>query len=197
LSGFDLNSGWNCTATYQGCDGSSTISTNLPSSERPEICRPLVGQRLLVEAVELVAVPMPLVDDVLAVELCASRARRQPAGVRAEPHRAAQVVDAEQVAQLVDDVLGVSGAHSVESASAGRTRAGVLDGRPLEAVADPEVGDAALARDLGGAHHPARPAIAEARRARGCRLAPSSSCSPPGCSSASASTQRMFTAGGA
>ena len=39
---------------------------------------------------------------------------------------------------------------------------GVLDGRPLEAVADAEVGDAALARDLGRAHHAARAAIAEA-----------------------------------
>ena len=40
LSGFDLNSGWNCTATYHGCVGSSMISTNLPSSERPTISRP-------------------------------------------------------------------------------------------------------------------------------------------------------------
>src|SRR5829696_2753038 len=38
--GFDLNSGWNCTATYHGCPGSSAISTNLPSGERPEIFRP-------------------------------------------------------------------------------------------------------------------------------------------------------------
>src|SRR5262245_22442216 len=40
-SGFDLNSGWNWTATYQGWPGSSTISTNFPSSERPTIRRPL------------------------------------------------------------------------------------------------------------------------------------------------------------
>src|SRR5690606_14128469 len=33
FSGFDLNSGWNWTAMYQGCDGSSMISTNLPSTE--------------------------------------------------------------------------------------------------------------------------------------------------------------------
>ena len=38
----------------------------------------------------------------------------------------------------------------------------VFDGRPLEAVADAEVGDAALARDLRRAHHAARAAIAEA-----------------------------------
>ncbi len=37
----------------------------------------------------------------------------------------------------------------------------VFDGGPLEPVADPEVGDAALARDFRRAHHAARPAIAE------------------------------------
>ena len=40
-SGFDLNSGWNCTATYQGCPGSSIISTNFPSGDLPEMRRPL------------------------------------------------------------------------------------------------------------------------------------------------------------
>ena len=60
-------------------------------------------------------------------------------------------------------LCGVSGAHSVESAS--RQAADVprvLDRRPLEAVADAEVGDAALARDFGSAHHAARAAVAEA-----------------------------------
>ena len=40
----------------------------------------------------------------------------------------------------------------------------VLDRRPLEAVADAEVGDAALAGDLRGPHHAARAAVAEAAR---------------------------------
>src|SRR4030095_10199569 len=40
FSGFDLNSGWNCTARYHGCDGSSAISTNLPSGDLPEMTRP-------------------------------------------------------------------------------------------------------------------------------------------------------------
>src|SRR5262249_3428503 len=39
-SGFDLNSGWNWTARYHGCPGSSTISTNFPSSDRPTTRRP-------------------------------------------------------------------------------------------------------------------------------------------------------------
>ena len=67
--------------------------------------RPCVGQRLLVEAVELVAMAMALVDDFLAVEPEGERVGREPAGVAAEPHRAAHVVDAEQVAQLVDDLV--------------------------------------------------------------------------------------------
>src|SRR3989442_7575779 len=39
-SGFDLNSGWNCTATYQGWSVISAISTNLPSGVLPEMVRP-------------------------------------------------------------------------------------------------------------------------------------------------------------
>ena len=42
--------------------------------------------------------------------------------------------------------------------------AGIFDRRPLEAVADPEIRNTTLARDLGGAHHPASAAIAEAAR---------------------------------
>ena len=62
-------------------------------------------------------------------------------------------------------LFGVSGAHSVESASARpHDVPRVFDRRPLEAVADAEVGDAALARDLGRAHHAARAAIAEPAR---------------------------------
>ena len=48
---------------------------------------------------------MALVDDLLAVEPEGERVGREPARVAAEPHRAAHVVDAEQVAQLVDDLV--------------------------------------------------------------------------------------------
>ena len=49
---------------------------------------------------------------------CASEPGRELARVLAQPHRAAEIVHAEQIAQLVDHlVLGVSGEHSVESAS--------------------------------------------------------------------------------
>jgi len=39
--GFDLNSGWNCTPTYQGCSGISTISTRSRSGLIPAMRRPL------------------------------------------------------------------------------------------------------------------------------------------------------------
>src|SRR3954468_13846670 len=102
----------------------------------------LVGQRLLVEAVELVAMAMPLVDHVAAVQRVRLGAGAQLARVGAEPHRAAEIVDAEQVAQLVDQVglrlgrtLGRIGIR--QAAHVPR----ILDCRPLEAVADAEVGD--------------------------------------------------------
>ena len=40
FSGRDWNSGWNCTATNHGWPGSSAISTNLPSGDRPEMRMP-------------------------------------------------------------------------------------------------------------------------------------------------------------
>src|SRR5262245_51356175 len=125
----------------------------------------LVGERLLVQAVELVAVAVATVDHVAAVERVGPGSRLQLTGVRPETHRAAEIVDAEQVAQLVNE-LG----RRVRRAF-GRVRVGesddvarVFDGGPLEAVADAEVGNVALARDLRRAHHAARAAIAEAAR---------------------------------
>src|SRR5436190_87245 len=125
--------------------------------------QPLVGQRLFIETVELVAMPVALLDDVGAVERVRARSGLQLARVRSQPHRPAQVVDAEQVAQLVDDVgrrvrRALGGVGVGQAADVPR----VFDGGPLEAVADPEIGDAALARNLRRAHHAARAAVAEA-----------------------------------
>src|SRR6185503_13915851 len=61
-----------------------------------------LGERGLVEAVELEAMPMTLVDQVGAVNLARQRSGREIARIAAEAHGAAQFVDAEQVAQLVD-----------------------------------------------------------------------------------------------
>src|SRR5262249_43879937 len=127
--------------------------------------QPLVGQRLLEQAVELVAVAVAFVDHVAAVQRVRRRARLQLARVRSEPHRPAEVVDAEQIAQLVNQVgLGVGRAFRRGGVGEAADVARVLDGGPLEAVADPEVRDAPFTRDLGGAHHAARAAVAEAAR---------------------------------
>src|SRR4051812_25250955 len=53
----------------------------------------VVGQGLLVEAVELVAVAVALLDHVLAIQLARQRAWLQGARVRAQAHRAAEIVD--------------------------------------------------------------------------------------------------------
>ena len=84
--------GWNCTATNHGCDGSSAISTNLPSGERPEMRMPFSRERRLVEAVELEAVAMPLVDQVGAVDpfapaIPAPARRRSGRGASCRPVR--------------------------------------------------------------------------------------------------------------
>ena len=80
----------------------------------------LVGQRLLVEAVELVAVAVALVDRRRRRRArCAQRARRQLAGVacRAASCRPGRRRRAGRAA-CRSPCVGVSGAHSVESASA-------------------------------------------------------------------------------
>src|SRR6266545_2888542 len=124
---------------------------------------PFFGQRLFVQAIELVAMAMALVDDVAAIQRVRLRSRFQLARIGPEPHGATEVIDAEQVAQLVNDVrLGVRRAL-------GRIRIGkaadvprVFHGGPLEAVADPEVQNPALPGDFRGAHHAAGAAITEA-----------------------------------
>src|SRR5688500_14226782 len=65
----------------------------------------LVGEGILLQAFELVAGPVALADDRLAVEMMGAGAVLQLARIRAEPHRTAEVVDSEQVAQLVNDLL--------------------------------------------------------------------------------------------
>ena len=102
-----------------------------------------LGQRRLVQAVELEAMAMALVDQIGAVDLPRQRSGRQLARVAAQPHRAAELVDAEQIAQLVDHLVrrglvDLGGIGAVEAAHVAR----VLHGGPLEAVADAEERDA-------------------------------------------------------
>src|SRR5438067_4859237 len=125
----------------------------------------VLRQRALVQAVELVAVTVPLGDRVRPVDALRQRSWRELAGVAAQAHGAAEIVDAEQIAQLVDHFRGALG---IDFGRIGvvqtRDVARVLDRRPLEAVADPEVRNAALARDLRRLHHSPRSTIAESSR---------------------------------
>src|SRR3989442_15723627 len=57
---------------------------------------PVLDERAFVDAVELVAVAMTLVHERHAVQTLRERARRELAGVTAQSHRAAEIVDAEQ-----------------------------------------------------------------------------------------------------
>src|SRR5579862_4503341 len=61
-------------------------------------------ERFLVQAVELVAVTMTLVNQRLAVDALRERSRRELARIAPQAHRPAELVDAEQIAQLVDQL---------------------------------------------------------------------------------------------
>ncbi len=106
-SGRDLNSGWNWLATNHGW------SLQLDDLDQPAVGR-LAGQhhagrleRLAVAVVDLEAVAMALVDDLLAVDRGRLRAGRQLGRVEAEAHRAALVLHVALVGHEVDDrVLG-------------------------------------------------------------------------------------------
>src|SRR5262249_6003427 len=108
---------------------------------------------------------MALVIQICAVNALRERPRRELARALPKAHGSTDVVDAEQIAKFVDHFrrrlrialrgIGVWQAGAVAS---------VLDGRPLETVADAEVGNLSLPRDLRGAHHPAGAAITEPAR---------------------------------
>ena len=125
---------------------------------QPRLCKGLV-----VVLVELVAVAVALVDFRLSVGLVSEGARRDAAGVRAQPHCAAHLVHAEQVTQLVD--------HCFLGVLVELRRVGVLDAahvarevdhRALQAEADAEERHLVLPGILDGANHACSAANAEA-----------------------------------
>src|SRR5262249_41210880 len=117
----------------------------------------------LVFLVELVAVAVALADLRGAVNLRGPRAGQQLAGVRPEPHGAPQVLHTEQVLQLVDHLVLGLGLH-LGGVGAGQAAdvAGVFGHRPLEPVADAEIGRAAAPGEFGRRPPPARAPRAEA-----------------------------------
>src|SRR3954447_14332607 len=121
-----------------------------------------LGQRLLIQAVEFVPMTMALVDHVAAVERVRTGARTKLARIRTQAHGATEVVDAQQIAELVNEVDRRIG-RALGRIGIGQSAdvACVFHSGPLEAVADSEVRNAAFARDFGRTHHASRAAIAE------------------------------------
>ena len=154
--GVEVNSGWNWLATNHGWVCSSMNSTR-PSAR--ESRKRQAGRRQFVEIVivELVAVAVPLVDRILAVERVHQRARQQARLLRAQAHAAAQVgllvahlLAARQILPLGDqrDHRMIRGA--VEFGAVGALQAEhaarVFDDRQLHPQADAEIRNAILAR---------------------------------------------------
>ena len=88
-SGRLLNSGWAWVPTQNGWPSSSTNSTSRSSGDVPDRPQPGLLQPPPVAGVELVAVPVALVDEGLAVGLGHLGAGPQPGRVDAEAHGAA------------------------------------------------------------------------------------------------------------
>ena len=89
----------------------------------------------------------------------------QSAGVAAEPHRAPEVIDAEQIPQLVDDfVQCVFLNFGRVSALNPRDVPSEFHDGPLEAIADAEVGNPVGPGIFGRRDHAAAAAVAEPRR---------------------------------
>src|SRR5918992_164046 len=101
--------------------------------------------------VHLIPMAVPLVNDRLAVALSRPRPIGELDGLRAEAHRAAEVLDLLLLGEQVDDGIRRLRIHL------GRVRTGEADDVPRElrhgdmhAEADPEIWNALLARDSGG-----------------------------------------------
>src|SRR5215471_492856 len=120
----------------------------LPVERASHDLEPALGERLLVETVELVAMAVTLVDHVAAVERVRLRSGLQLARVGPQPHGAAEIVHAEQIAQLVNDV-GLRFGRAFGGVGVRQTThvPRELDRSPLESVTDAEVGDVPLARN--------------------------------------------------
>src|SRR4051794_3273794 len=113
--------------------------------------------------IHLITMAMALLDELDAVRLARERAFLQRARVLAEAHRASEGIDADQIAQFVDDfvrrfVVELRRVRADHPHDVPRE----LDRRALHAEADAEVGDALLARVADRAQLPFHAARAEA-----------------------------------
>ena len=157
-----LELGMKLDGQVPGMAGELDDLDELPIERPADNLEAAIEERLLILAVELVAMAMALVDDLLAVEAPGQGVGRQPAGVAAKAHRPTEVVDPEQVPQLVDDLVGgiLGDLGRIGPFDAGDV-AGEFDDGPLEPIANPEVRDPVGAGIFGGGDHAAAAAIAK------------------------------------
>src|SRR5262245_60610304 len=124
--------------------------------------QPARHQEFLVLAIELVAMPMPLADLGCSIGPAGEAALLQQTWPGAEPHRAAQLVDTLQFAELVNHTVRRTGIElarirAVETAHV----AGVFDHHGLHPQADAEIRDLVLARVADRVDHALDAALAE------------------------------------
>src|SRR3954452_17030632 len=107
--------------------------------------------------------PMALADLEVAVDAMCQRVGLDLASPRTQAHGAAELVDAAQLAQLIDDavrggLVELAGIRAFEHAHVSRK----LDARRLHAEADPEVRNLLFARVADRVQHAFDAALAEA-----------------------------------
>src|SRR6185436_15931901 len=119
--------------------------------ERPRDHEPALDEAWPVLVVHLIAMAVPLVDDRLAVRVPRASPLDELDRLRAEAHRAPEVLDLLLLGEQVDHRIGGLGIHL------GRVRAveaehvpGELADRDVHSETDAEVRDALLARDAAG-----------------------------------------------
>src|SRR5262249_34283672 len=123
------------------------------------------AQPIFILAIEFVAMTMALVDLALTISAVREAAFRQLASPVTEPHRAAQILDAFQLAQLEDHAMRRAGVELggigfIEPADIAR----VFDHQRLHAEADAEVRHLALPRVADRIEHAIDAALAEPAR---------------------------------
>src|SRR5262249_54519184 len=137
-----------------------------PFLERPADDEPVLDELRAVGVVDLVAVPVALGDDRLAaVDLARVRFLAELDGLRAETHRAAEILDLLLLREQVDHRVWSLRVHlgrvrAVQTRNVPRE----LRDRDVHAEADAEVRDLVLARDAAGEDLPLPAARAEATR---------------------------------
>src|SRR5258708_5146264 len=121
------------------------------------------GQDSFILAVELVAMAVPLADFGFSVRLDRLAVLLELAGPRAQTHGTAQLVDAAQLAQLVNDSVRSGG---IEFAGVGLCQATdvarVFNARGLHSQTDAEIRDLLFARIADRNQHAFDPALAKA-----------------------------------